>query len=229
MDWTVQSILMHEAVRNCKTMQKPPKKVRPQPKHAAIIEAAAELFVQHGYDGTSTEMIAARAGVSRQTIYNQFESKEALFLAIASHLVEEVLAPLAGAVQGSEKLRDTLLTFGRRMLATLVSRRTIALYRLVVSEVIRFPELGRAVYDAGPVTVEKELALYLSGRSELRVPDPKLAACHFLALIAHPIEFKVQLGIEVDAAGPEFEQHVEAAVDTFLRAFSRNSTENGKA
>ena len=74
-------------------MLKDTEKESRKPKQAAVMQAATGLFVRHGYDGASTEMIAERAGVSRQTIYNRFESKEALFLAIAKNLVHEVGHP----------------------------------------------------------------------------------------------------------------------------------------
>lgn len=204
-------------------MQRAIRKERRKPKQAAIIHAAAELFVQHGYDGTSTEMIAEKAGVSRQTIYNQFDRKEALFLAIAADLVHDVIAPLAEAVERSRELRETLVAFGRRMLDTLLHPRTIALYRLVVTEAPRFPELGRAVYEAGPMAAENEVAGYLAGQNQLKISDARLAARHFLALIVHPIEFKVQLGIGMDAGDPEIVHHLEAAVDTFLRAYAKRT------
>lgn len=201
------------------------KKQRSTPKQAAVLDAAAELFIQHGYDGASTEMIAEKAGVSRQTIYNNFASKEALFLAIATDLVEELTAPLAEAVEHGEKLRQTLVAFGQRLLDTLLSPKTISLYRLVITEVPRFPELGRAVYEAGPVKTQTGVAAYLSGQSQLRISDPLLAAEHLIALIAHPLDFRKQVGIEVDADSPEIARHIDAAVDTFLRAYRRRADE----
>jgi AcrR family transcriptional regulator len=199
-------------------MQEGTRKEPRKPKQAAIIQAAAELFVQHGYDGTSTEMIAEKAGVSRQTIYNQFESKEALFLAIGASLVSEVVAPLAETVEGAGDLHRTLLAFGRRTLTTLLCPRTIALYRLVVTEAPRFPDLARAVDEANFTAVENELAKYLDGHCNLRIPDSKLAARQLLALIVQPIAFRALLGVGADAGDAEIAHHIDAAVDTFLRA-----------
>ncbi len=194
-----------------------------KPKQAAVLQAAAELFVQHGYDGTSTEMIAEKAGVSRQTIYNQFESKEALFLVIATDLVREVAAPLGEPLEETEDLRGTLLELGRRILSALLRPRTAAFYRVVVTEAPRFPALAKAVNEASTVAVEVEVAAYLNKQSQLQLPDPKLAARNFLGLIVHPYSFTVLLGIKADAEAPEVGRHLEAAVDTFLRAYGKGA------
>ena len=190
-----------------------------KPKQAAVIQAAAELFVQHGYDGTSTEMIAERAGVSRQTIYNQFQSKEALFLAIAVDLVEEIFTPLGEAVEGTEDLRGALFAFAHNMLRKLLRPKTIAFHRLVITVAARFPALALAVHEATSVAIEEKVAAYLEKQSRLRLPDPAIAAQQFMALIVHPYPLKALLGIREDADGPEMQCHLEAAVDTFVRAY----------
>lgn len=202
-------------------MQKNSRKERYKPKQAGIIHAAAELFVQYGYDGTSTEMIAEKAGVSRQTIYNQFVNKEALFLAITSELVNDIIAPLVGPLESADDLRETLLELGRRMLGRLLCPRTAALYRLAVTEVYRFPELGRSIYEAGLQKAESAVAAYLSSQSQLQIGNALHAARQLLALIVHPYELMMQLGIGVDADNPEVVEHLNAAVDMYLRAYRR--------
>jgi TetR/AcrR family transcriptional regulator, mexJK operon transcriptional repressor len=200
------------------------RKERSRPKHAAILQAAAELFVEHGFDGASTEMIAEKAGVSRQTIYNQFETKQALFLAIASELVQTVIEPLSQGVEGPSDLRQTLLALGQRLLDTVLCPKVVALHRMTICEALRFPGLAQALYEAGPVRAEHEVAAYLSGRSELNVPDPKLAARQFLALTVHPLDLRALLGSRAETVSPEIAQHLGAAVDTFLKSFSRVAT-----
>lgn len=193
-----------------------------RPKQAAIIDAAADLFVLHGYDGTSTEMIAEKAGVARQTIYNQYESKQALFLAIATDLVQEIVAPLS-EVERSADVRETLLALGRRALTTLLTPRLIALRRLLITEAPRFPELGRAAYETGVLVVESKVASYLKEQGQLRVPDPMLAARQFMALMMHPVEIRTEFGVS-PGTDEDIARHIEAAVDTFLRAFGKGAS-----
>lgn len=195
-------------------------KERRKTKKTLIIEAAADLFLQHGYDGTSIDMIAERADVSRQTIYNQYESKETLFSAITAELLRNILLPLASSLNRQDGLRGTLTAFGRHLLKTMLSPRTVALYRLTITEAQRFPILGRVVYASGIEAAEKDFAAYLCAQRGLSVPDPYLAAQQFFALVTHPISLKVNLGFEIAPDEPEIENHLKAAVDTFLRAFA---------
>ncbi|WP_367648090.1 helix-turn-helix domain-containing protein [Ruegeria arenilitoris] len=60
------------------------------------MEAAVEEFREHGFHGANTTRIAKRAGVSSRTLYNHFESKDALFEAIAQIMIERncVMAPV---------------------------------------------------------------------------------------------------------------------------------------
>lgn len=200
----------------------PMAKDRHKPKQAAILCAAADLFVQHGYDGTSTEMIAEAAGVSRQTIYNQFENKEALFRAIATELVAEIVVSLGEAVKSGADVRETLLALAQRLLKMLVHPKVVALHRLMLTEMPRFPELGRAIYDSGPATTEAELAAYLHEQARLgrlQIDEPRLAAQQFFALTVHHLKFKTMMGLAADIGEDEITAQSEAAVATFLRAF----------
>lgn len=210
-------------------MQEGKRKESRKPKQAAVIQAAADLFVQHGYDGTSTEMIAERAGVSRQTIYNQFESKEALFLAVTVDLVDEISTPLDEAAEGAEDLRGALIVLAHSLLRKLLRPKTVAFHRLVVTVAARFPALAHAVYEATSVAIEEKVAGYLQKQSQLRLPDPAIAARHLNGLIIHPYPFKALLGIEEDADSPEMHRHLEAAVDTFVRAYGKGADKKGGA
>ena len=91
-----------------------PKRGRPvdPAKRAAILETARELFFEHGY-GVGLETIAARAGVSRQTIYNLFESKDDLFAAIVQESSGQITAALAELTPESTP-RDVLTALGIR-------------------------------------------------------------------------------------------------------------------
>lgn len=198
-------------------MPRTPPKERHKPKQAAVIQAAAELFVSHGYDGTSTEMIAEKAGVSRQTIYNQFERKELLFLAIVSGLVGEMVAPLTDAADRAEDVRATLLALGQRIHQTYLSPKTMALRRLAVAELSRFPELARSLYEAGPLVAQEAIASYLGSQNQLRITDPALAARQFLGLVVHPYELRGELGIEFD--DKQMQRELHASVDMFMGAY----------
>ncbi|MBO0766575.1 MAG: TetR/AcrR family transcriptional regulator [Hyphomicrobiaceae bacterium] len=186
----------------------------------AILKTAAGLFLERGYGGTSVDLIAAEAGVARQTIYNQFASKEALFRAIFSALADEAMMPLAVAARKGASMRAALLRLARSHVAGALSPARLALYRLVVAEAVHFPELGRAIYGVGAARVVRQLADFLregTRLGHLDVANPEAAAEQFLSMVTGFQQFRGLMGLPAPSA--EVDTRTEEAVDTFLRAF----------
>jgi AcrR family transcriptional regulator len=196
-----------------------PRSGRGEARRAGILGAARDVFLEHGFEGATLDEIVRRAGGSRTTIYEQFGGKEGLFAAIIAKVCEDVVEPL-GVPEQSSDLEQTLYAMGRRFLAAMMSPYGLGLYRLVVGESGRFPELGRRVYAAGPKAAERELAAFFrreATRSDLSVPNPELAAAHFLELVKGDLHTRALFN--VDAAAPseqEIDACVRAAVHTFL-------------
>ncbi len=191
-------------------------------KRNAIIEAASELFAQNGYDGTSMEMIAGTAEVSRQTIYNQFESKDALFQALVDHVVGQLVAPLE-QVTIAATLRETLVAFAEHALEFVLRPRTLALQRLI-GEAMRFPDFGWIAYHSGPARAHETLAAYLNAQARqghLELGDPLVAAVHFFALVTRDSEIKALFGMETKISRRERKRRAVEGVDVFLRAYGR--------
>ncbi len=155
-------------------------------KRAAIIEAAARLFLDAGYAGTSLAKVADAAGVSKATLFKQFPTKAALFDAIVteSWKVEDDgdLRPPTG------DLRVGLTVIGRRYVDLLTRPGMAALFRIVIAELPRFPELGEAHFDRGKMPYFDSVRRYLDTENALgtaKLDDTELAATQFLGMIAN--------------------------------------------
>ncbi len=70
---------------------KPPERMRKADRKRQLLNNAKQLFVTHGYQNTTTEKIAAAAGVSEPVLYRHFESKKALFLEVLREIREATL------------------------------------------------------------------------------------------------------------------------------------------
>jgi TetR/AcrR family transcriptional regulator, mexJK operon transcriptional repressor len=161
-------------------------------KRAAIARAATELFLAQGYQATSTEQIASAAGVSKQTVYNQFGDKERLFREIVLGVTATAEA-FADGVAGSMRDVDTpaaldaaLRALARRYLTTVMDPQVLALRRLVISEATRLPDLAVTYHERGPSRVLAalgELFADLGERGLLRADDPTRAAADFAFLL----------------------------------------------
>jgi AcrR family transcriptional regulator len=173
-------------------------KVRTAARREAIVEAAAELFEEFGYERASMNELVKRLGGSKATLYGYFASKEELFSAVVrahatAHLSEAVVELHAG-VGSDVALEATLQRFGERMLLVLTNdQRALAVYRMVIAEAGR-SELGQLFYASGPSESVAAVAKVLGAamdRRELRKADARVSAHQFLALITAEIEVRV--------------------------------------
>ena len=197
-------------------------------KRRAIVEAAAELFLGHGYQGTSMDEIAALAAVSKQTVYKNFSDKEQLFSDIvlgAAARADEFIQALPRVLAGTDDLRAGLQALARQYLATVMQPRLLQLRRLIISEAGRFPDLARTYYQRVPERVMDALATQLgelAGRGLLRVGDPHLAASHLAFLILGlPLDRAMFLGTGHELSAAELDRRADDAVDVFLAAYGR--------
>ena len=195
-------------------------------KRAAILEAAATLFLRSGYLGTSMDEIAALAAVSKQTVYKHFADKEHLFSAIVIAMVDEASDPTYDEVlnlRDSGDIEADLRDLARRLLARVLQPQLMRLRRLVIAEATRFPELGRSFYERGPGRTLAALAeafARLAERQVLRLRDPSLAAAHFNWLIMSiPLNQAMLLGLDTPPAGADLDRYADAGVRVFLAAY----------
>jgi TetR/AcrR family transcriptional regulator, mexJK operon transcriptional repressor len=190
------------------------------PKHDAILQAARRVFLREGYSA-SMDLVAAEAGVSKQTVYNHFGSKEGLFRAIVDHASGELLDVLAARDGARADPAATLEAIARRFLKLLLAPSHLALHRTLVAEAPRFPDLAREIYLGGPAHAAKELAQYLAAESRkgtLAVADPALAAEQFFGAVCGHLQLRALLSPRDAPGEPEIERAISHAVRGFLRA-----------
>ncbi|MEU0625373.1 TetR/AcrR family transcriptional regulator [Streptomyces rubiginosohelvolus] len=155
-------------------------------KRGAILRAATRLFLDSGYDRTSLAKIAEAAGVSKATLFKQFPTKAALFDAIVTVSWQagdgDEDAPPPG------DLRAGLALIGRRYAALLTRPDMADLFRIVIAELPRFPELAESQFRHGKMPYFDSVRRYLEAEREagtVRVEDPELAATQFLGMISN--------------------------------------------
>ena len=141
------------------------------PKRQGVLDAATALFMAQGYGAVSMDAIARAAGVSKATLYAYFSSKDQLFATIISDACQQNIAS-ATILPGLETdLRTALIDFAGRLLRFLLEDRALAIHRVVISESVRFPELGRAFYDNGPGMFRRVFGEWLTGANRGRTAE----------------------------------------------------------
>jgi TetR/AcrR family transcriptional regulator, regulator of autoinduction and epiphytic fitness len=191
-------------------------------KRAAVIAAAIEEFLAAGFDATSMDRVAARAGVSKRTVYNHFPSKEALFAAILRQLWDASDAGEAPTYSPSQPLRAQLLQLLLKKLSLLNDEAFLALARVAIGAGIHSPERAREMMTRMGER-EEDLTVWIRAAAadgRLKTADPVFAS-HQLQGLVKAFAFWPQVTMGQPPLGKAEQTHVaESAVDMFLARYA---------
>jgi TetR/AcrR family transcriptional regulator, mexJK operon transcriptional repressor len=201
---------------------------RSERRRQAIIQAATEVFVRHGYLGATTDEVAARASVSKQTLYKHFADKQHLFAEIildtTVHVVDELSSAVTSTLQDAQDARTALRDLADGFLRGLLQPDVLRLRRLVIAEADRFPEVGRAWFDRGfdrTLVILGEAMRRLADRGLLHnLSDPTLAAYQFAGLVMYqPMNQVMFAGTDALPPADRLDRIADAAVEMFLATY----------
>lgn len=169
------------------------------------------------------DTIAARAGVSKQTVYNHFHSKDGLFKATVADLTSALMAPLVVRERGGQPPERLLRQLAVDYLTLMLQPSSLALHRLVVAEATRFPELVAEIYAVGTGRMLATLADYLEWETRngrLQVYAPAVAAEQFVGLLTGRLQLRALLGVAPPLDAVALERRAEEAVTAFLTIYA---------
>mgnify|MGYP001028441719 CR=1 FL=1 len=187
-------------------------------KRHAVLDAARRVFTDKGYNA-SMEEVAFEAEVSKQTIYNQFGSKEQLFHAMIEDKVSEMIAPITAAAPDADP-RDVLMEIGRNYHTKVIAPDNVKMIRALLLAPNATAVL-RELYSHGPSRFARTFADWLAVQHEkgrLRVDDPILAAEHFVTFTFGSLFLKRLYGVPAPLDMEDAERRVAYCVGAFLRA-----------
>ncbi|WP_122318693.1 TetR/AcrR family transcriptional regulator [Pseudomonas cichorii] len=190
-------------------------------KRKAILEAAKDLFVRHGYANTSMDSIASEAGVSKLTVYSHFTDKETLFSAAVVARCEEQMPALFVPLSGDLPVETVLLNIARAFQKLINSPESLELHRLMVALGTQDPKLSMIFFEAGPQRILDEMERLLARidkAGSLRIDSPATAAEHFLNMVKGLSNFRLLVGCGAPPDADSAERHVQEVVALFMRA-----------
>jgi AcrR family transcriptional regulator len=189
-----------------------------------ILDAAARVFLERGFEGATVDEIADIAHAGKPTIYARFPGKEALFTAVMARNVREITRSLESIIPTGATIEERLASIAIAFLRRLLAAEAVGLFRAAVAEARRFPDVAASVsriaYERWPEPVGQLL-------SELAEPDklPAFAADrraatarHFIELTLLPIVMRALFGERLTALRAEIAPHVARTVAFFLAA-----------
>jgi TetR/AcrR family transcriptional regulator, mexJK operon transcriptional repressor len=162
---------------------------RSERKRQSLLRVATGIFLEKGFDGASMDEVAAKAAVSKPTVYKYFTDKERLFAEVVRATtvqMDELVRLVAENLTAQTSAEPGLTVLAQRFLTALMKPDILRLRRLVIANADRFPEVSRSWYEQG---FERALATLAAGfqsladRRLLKLDDPMLAAHHFVGLL----------------------------------------------
>lgn len=194
---------------------------RLEARRQAMLDAAAQLFFEMGYERASVNEIVRRSGGSLTTLYQLFGNKEGLFEAMIQDRCTALLEPLAAPDLPARPAREALTALGCRFMEVVYCPEAIAVIRTVMGEGTKFPNVADIYFRNGPDVAIGKLSTYLADldrRGVIRCPDPVFAAKSFFMLVHNDIFFRVIGGVRPPPDREEIVAHVDRSVDLFWRA-----------
>lgn len=195
-----------------------------------LLEAAATVFLRDGYGNAHMSDIARLAGMSKRTLYEAYPSKTALFEAV----ILDSMAPFVvdQEVERHPDLATALRALLEPLVAHLLAPRQIEIFRLIISEVKRAPELADAFEAGGPrcggSSIERRLAAEMeAGRLDL--PSAREGARMLFGMAIGASQMWLLLGLGEAPAPGEISRMARTTVEIFLRGALRPGHEDAPA
>jgi AcrR family transcriptional regulator len=182
----------------------------------AILKAAIEVFQHSGYSNASLSEIVRRSGGSKRSLYDYFGNKEALFSAVVEDRCAEILDTFSALTLTDKPVKQTLNTIGFKFAQAVLQPERVALFRIIVGEMPRFPTLGQRFYQAGPLAAKALLAPYLQRTFCIDQQQADVAAMQFLEMVKAPLHTALLLETAQSPSSAKVRKNVEQAVEIFL-------------
>lgn len=203
-------------------MTAPDRRIKRGRKFDQVVDGARDIFLAQGFEGASVDDIARAAGVSKATLYSYFPDKQLLFIEVATTECRRQAQTALDEMDTTRPPSEVLLFAAHRMMAFFLSDFGQAVFRTVVAETVRFPEIGREFWDNGPEHARSILMDYFREaiqRGELEIDDLKLAADQFSELCKADLWPRMIMGIARDVSEADCARVAQGAVDMFLARY----------
>ncbi|MCA0273218.1 MAG: TetR/AcrR family transcriptional regulator [Proteobacteria bacterium] len=187
-----------------------------------VVQGARAVFMRDGFERANVDDIAAEAGVSKATLYSYFSDKRMLFVEVARQESQKQADEAEALIDLCAHPECVLPIAAHRIIDFFSSEFGRAVFRICITDIQGFPDLGQQFYASGPAIIRDRLAAYLTGavsRSEVVIEDVNLAAEQFMALCKSDILSAVYLGTQHDVSEARRNRIADGAVAMFMARY----------
>jgi TetR/AcrR family transcriptional repressor of mexJK operon len=193
-------------------------RVKSTEKREIMLNSAKSLFLKEGFAGTSMDKVSQAAGVSKNTLYSHFSNKKELFAAVLKAHWQSESVPQLSAADG-RPIAEVLSEFSQQVMQYLYQENTMALFRILIAESARFPDLAQSLIEGDSAPILLSLTQFLTTRLANSV-DAKAAAISYFGLLKEDAFWHVLAGFRKPYNEKELAQRIELAVATFTNYYS---------
>jgi len=200
-------------------------------KQANILEAAAELFLERGYDSVSLDDILERVGGSKTTLYSYYGGKEGLFKAMAERVARQKLDAFLDLDPAQMDPKAGLTAIGSRFMTLISDGAGRAFYRMMIAEAERFPDLAKSFCVAGPEAIIGEVRRNLKHWQKeglLRAGDAESLAVQFIGMLMGTFSTQSLLGVAPTLTEKQILDWVTKGVALFLEGCASREPVKGR-
>ncbi|MBV9219706.1 MAG: TetR/AcrR family transcriptional regulator [Methylobacteriaceae bacterium] len=194
-----------------------PTRAEAERRHLRLLAAATRLFTAKGLAGISIDAIAEEAGVAKRFVYARYRDKGELFVAAVKRLIEERVGFVMTYQVSEAPVEAGLLAFAEKLERAAVHPDAMAMHRIIVTELHRFPALGRLFTEKTRQNVLGGIVRILQtyeARGEIKLDDPFMSAELFFMLIGGSAQRRALIRFKQTAA--QRRHRTFAAVRLFL-------------
>jgi TetR/AcrR family transcriptional regulator, mexJK operon transcriptional repressor len=191
-------------------------------KRAAILRAAHRLFFERGLDPVTIDEVADEAGVSKMTVYSNFEDKEAIFEAVVSQQAGKMAEEFKHLQIGAGSIDAVLTRYGETLLGFLLSPEVMRLDQILGAEINAHVDLGRRFYQAGPSrmwAIITDIIEAANARGEVQTDDPKRAAEDMISLWLGMIPLQYRFNELKSVSKAKISERVNHGVTVFMKMY----------
>jgi AcrR family transcriptional regulator len=180
-----------------------------------LLDAALELFLEHGYGNLSMETIARHAHVSMRTIYSQFGGKAGLFGALIRRCSDQFVVDLSD----EESPKQVLSAFAQKFLYYITKPDAVRIRAILIAESPRFPNLATEFYEQGPQRTLEHLTQFFATQQRAGhfvEMNPRFLAEQFISTLRGERLQQLQLGLATTPDEQEIKIWAQQATHLFL-------------
>lgn len=197
--------------------------LRRQDKIRQIIRAAIDVFLEDGFAAASMDRIVEKAGVSKRTLYNYYDSKEEIFIDVMQMELDSIWKNFEPDRGNPEGLAEQLERIGRELLRIANSPVTLCLFRVTAAEAQRFPKLAYQFFNESYEKVIDGIAAILQrelGGTDRRIRDKKQAAEYFLDLLTGTDYLRIVFGSRPPMSDKAITARTRRALTYFFETYN---------